>query len=69
MYVELEEYSRNQTCLSLGRAIGYLLLKGATHLTATVTTTTHANIPVKHVTNKIIKEAFEVSTQAHVACS
>jgi hypothetical protein len=43
-----------------------VLLKGATHLTATTATTTHAGIIVaNHVINKI-QEAFEVSTETYV---
>jgi len=44
-----------------------VLLKGATHLTATTATTTHAStiVAINDVINKI-KEGFEVSTETYV---
>jgi hypothetical protein len=44
-----------------------VLLKGATHLTATSATTTHASafVAVNDIINKI-EEAFEVRTEAYV---
>jgi len=43
-----------------------VLLKGATHLTATTATTTHASsiVAINHVINKI-KEGFEISTETY----
>jgi hypothetical protein len=55
VFLNQKGYSRNHTCLSLGRVVGYLLLKGSDHLAATTTTTHVSIIVVRHVTNWIKK--------------